>query len=185
MKITSNLHRTLADSTPRVRSTPVREASDEDSEYEVVVSNVGTVYHGPDEAKAKKTYADYVKASRSGSGRGGHEAVTLMMDGDIIDEYDPDQNESVTEADSGVEREDTPVKIALSGLATGFLKTLNADEELLRRLDDAIGHYTATDNMYHNTNADVAKVMLAMKKFINTHENWRATVNEYLSKYGW
>lgn len=48
------------------------------ADYEVIVGNIGTVFHGKDCDKAHDTYHEYVKISKKGRGRVGGESVTLM-----------------------------------------------------------------------------------------------------------
>jgi hypothetical protein len=55
--------------------------------WEVVVGNVGTVFDGTRESAARQEYKDYVILSKSGNGRAGGESVTLMCDGDIVQEH--------------------------------------------------------------------------------------------------
>ncbi len=54
------------------------------AQWEVIVGNIGSVYAGADEDKARRTYAGYVEQSVSGTGRAGNEDVTLLCDGDIV-----------------------------------------------------------------------------------------------------
>ena len=56
-------------------------------DYEVSVGNVGTVYRGHSITKARKTYADYVRASKALAGRAAGEDVFLFKDGDISKEH--------------------------------------------------------------------------------------------------
>lgn len=57
-------------------------------EWSVVVGNVGTVYHGTSEQAARDDYAEYVHISRRGCGRAAGESVTLLRDGEPVQEYD-------------------------------------------------------------------------------------------------
>jgi hypothetical protein len=57
--------------------------------HTVVVGNVGTVYHGPDEAAADHNYRRWTSASASGSGRAAGEPVTWFKGGEIEKEYLP------------------------------------------------------------------------------------------------
>lgn len=59
--------------------------------YQVIVGNIGTVYQGDDEFEAGRIYNDYVELSHSPYGRASNENVTLMADGDIIQDYVSDQ----------------------------------------------------------------------------------------------
>lgn len=59
----------------------------EDAEFDVVVGNVGGVYHGNDYDAAHKAYREYVAQSKSGSGRAGGESVVLMVNGEIDREH--------------------------------------------------------------------------------------------------
>jgi hypothetical protein len=55
--------------------------------YDVVVSNLGTVYSGGNPVLANKWYGEYVKQSKGGTGRVGGERVVLMVDGEITREH--------------------------------------------------------------------------------------------------
>jgi hypothetical protein len=57
-----------------------------DHDYDVIVGNVGTVYRGNSEKDARAIFRDYVGAAQTDRGRASGEAVTLMRDGDIIEE---------------------------------------------------------------------------------------------------
>ena len=56
--------------------------------YEVIVGNIGTVHQGHNRKEAEKVFTFYVKDSKTGLGRSGGEAVTLMRDGEPIREYE-------------------------------------------------------------------------------------------------
>lgn len=49
--------------------------------FEVIVSNVGTVYSGNDRAQAGNEYNDWVRLSEGTQGRASGESVTIMADG--------------------------------------------------------------------------------------------------------
>jgi len=56
--------------------------------YEVIVGNVGSVYHGKSRAKALKTHRCYVVSSQKHIGaRCYGEDVTLLTDGEIEKEH--------------------------------------------------------------------------------------------------
>lgn len=55
--------------------------------YEVLVSNIGSVYTGTDAEQAEADYDYYVRESKSGLGRAGKEDVTLMIDGEPDKEH--------------------------------------------------------------------------------------------------
>ena len=58
------------------------------STYEVIVGNVGSVYHGRSRAKALATYESYVEISKEHVGaRCYGEDVTLLVDGEIEQEH--------------------------------------------------------------------------------------------------
>lgn len=59
------------------------------SKYEVVVGNVGTMPY-TNKKEATKCYNDYVALSKSGQTRAANEPVTLMKDGEILEEYTPE-----------------------------------------------------------------------------------------------
>ncbi len=56
-------------------------------QYELVVGNLGTVHQGTDYGKAHREFFIYVNVSLAGVGRGAHENVTLMRDGEPCMEY--------------------------------------------------------------------------------------------------
>lgn len=58
-----------------------------DARFEVIVGNVGTVYHGDDIEKARTIAATYIELSRGDSGRAAGESVTTLRDGAVIAEY--------------------------------------------------------------------------------------------------
>ncbi len=56
--------------------------------YEVIVGNVGSVYHGKSRVKALSTYESYVEISKEHDGaRCYGEDVTLLVDGEIQQEH--------------------------------------------------------------------------------------------------
>jgi hypothetical protein len=57
--------------------------------YELHVGNIGMVHAGDDFREAMTHYNEYVKQSRSGSGRANNERVVLFEDGEIRNEYEP------------------------------------------------------------------------------------------------
>jgi hypothetical protein len=79
---------------PRVREAPRSPARQ--SDWEVIVGNIGSVYRGESSDEAVSTYREYVKQSQSGRGRAGGEPVTLFRDGEIYREH-MGSNESVEE----------------------------------------------------------------------------------------
>lgn len=54
--------------------------------WEVLVSNIGTVYFGENEAEARRVFDDYKTQSLSGYGRAAFESVLLFHDTEIIEE---------------------------------------------------------------------------------------------------
>lgn len=56
-------------------------------EWSVIVGNIGTVYHGHSESKARTTYLNYVHQSQAAYGRASGEPVTLLRDGEPVKEY--------------------------------------------------------------------------------------------------
>lgn len=60
---------------------------DDAQEWEVICGNVGTVYDGTDEDEARRKFAVYVEQSKSGRGRAGNEDVTLLCNGEIVEEH--------------------------------------------------------------------------------------------------
>ena len=57
------------------------------NKYEVIVSNIGTVWTGNNPVDANREYGECVLASKQGAGRIGGESVTLMENGEPIKEY--------------------------------------------------------------------------------------------------
>lgn len=57
--------------------------------YEVLVGNVGTVHSGTDLRAARREYQAYVAGSETYRGRGGGEPVTMLRDGRIYCEFNP------------------------------------------------------------------------------------------------
>jgi hypothetical protein len=57
--------------------------------YQVFVGNIGTVYSGDDRDKAHATYRAYVNLSDKAYGRGAREVVSLMENGNTIEEFNP------------------------------------------------------------------------------------------------
>ena len=55
--------------------------------WAVIVGNIGNVYSGPDEKMARATYKEYVDQSHRQYGRAAGEDVTLMQDGEPVQEY--------------------------------------------------------------------------------------------------
>jgi hypothetical protein len=59
--------------------------------YEVIVSNIGTVYSGMDKAQAEREYAECVELSQGEFGRISGESVTLMRNHEPIKEHHGNQ----------------------------------------------------------------------------------------------
>ena len=57
--------------------------------YEVIVGNIGTMPYAVAKL-AKECYNTYVTLSKKGEGRAAHEPVTLLKDGEIIEEHNPE-----------------------------------------------------------------------------------------------
>jgi len=75
--------------------------------YEVIVGNVGTTYHGEDENKARQEYHEYVEISKNNKGNRVYaEDVILMEDGEIIEEYVGHINYTTITVTITVNRED-------------------------------------------------------------------------------
>jgi hypothetical protein len=70
---------------------------EEEERYEVIVGNIGTVYDGDDLSEAERVYEEYVGQSKGGYGRAADEDVTLMGDGEPIQEYDAPEPDVVAE----------------------------------------------------------------------------------------
>lgn len=57
--------------------------------WEVLVGNIGIVFTSEREDAARWQFTYYLRQSRSGTGRAAREPVTLLLDGDIVAEYEP------------------------------------------------------------------------------------------------
>jgi hypothetical protein len=57
------------------------------SYYQVIVGNIGTVYSGTNLRDARFHARSYVDQSKSNRGRAAGESVTVLKDGEIIEEY--------------------------------------------------------------------------------------------------
>jgi hypothetical protein len=60
--------------------------------YQVIVSNVGTVYDGNSYQEAIDVYGNYIGQSQAGLGRVGGENVTIVDSGEITVEHFGDVN---------------------------------------------------------------------------------------------
>lgn len=69
---------------PPVQSGPPAEV------WTVFHGNVGQVFEGTDSVEAHRAFNRTVEASRSGSGRGAWEPVTLFKDGSVVSSFEPD-----------------------------------------------------------------------------------------------
>jgi hypothetical protein len=56
-------------------------------QHEVIVGNIGTVYSGEDEARAKQFFWHYAELSRTLGGRASGESVTWLVDGGVYDKF--------------------------------------------------------------------------------------------------
>ncbi|MGH9966572.1 MAG: hypothetical protein ACREBG_01895 [Pyrinomonadaceae bacterium] len=56
-------------------------------DWEVVVSNIGVVYAGHEEDKARFIFRGYCKDSKANYGKAAGESVALFADGEIKAEY--------------------------------------------------------------------------------------------------
>jgi hypothetical protein len=80
-------------------------AIDTPAQYDVVVGNIGYVYSGTSLDEARHLFDNYVEHSKLAFGRAAGESVTLLADGEIVDEHDgdrldlddPDFNELINE----------------------------------------------------------------------------------------
>lgn len=57
--------------------------------YEVIVGNIGTMDY-TNKKKAKDSYDSYVALSKEGATQVSNEPVTLLHNGDVVEEYIPD-----------------------------------------------------------------------------------------------
>jgi hypothetical protein len=64
--------------------------------YEVIVGNIGKVYEGGFYQSALDDFTVYKNQSIKGIGRAAGESVTLMKDGEILQEYSAEEGEYVT-----------------------------------------------------------------------------------------
>lgn len=109
--------------------------------YRVIIGNIGTTYDGPRLKTALEHYEEYVRQSKSGFGRAGHEPVTLMEGDEIKWEHTPLPDtfkvwatiERVREVDGDEETEDMNEIPAMIGRfdtlaeAEAFVVTMDKD----------------------------------------------------------
>lgn len=57
--------------------------------FKVIVSNIGTVYQGPEFSDADTEFDFYVECSCEGIRRAAGEQVSLFKDGRLIQEFEP------------------------------------------------------------------------------------------------
>jgi len=62
-------------------------------EYQVTVGNIGTVYDGESRNQARMQFDRYVLMSADGIGRASNESVILWCENEILDSYEPDEDE--------------------------------------------------------------------------------------------
>ncbi len=55
--------------------------------YEVIVGNIGTVYHGNNKKVAISIFREYQRQSDGDMGRASGENISLMEYGEVINEY--------------------------------------------------------------------------------------------------
>lgn len=68
------------------------------AKFEVIVSNIGTVYSGNNYMQAMAKFGSYVKDSKANYGRAAGEQVTLFHNGEIKREYEGTLNKEIDEA---------------------------------------------------------------------------------------
>jgi len=61
--------------------------NEEATVHEIIVGNVGNVYHGCDDVEASKAYEEYCKQSKENYGRASGESVVWLKDSEIYKEY--------------------------------------------------------------------------------------------------
>lgn len=59
---------------------------------EIIVGNIGSVYHGGDDEEARETYREYVQQSKSGYGRASGEDVTWIKNGEVYKNHTGELN---------------------------------------------------------------------------------------------
>ena len=57
--------------------------------YQVIISNIGTVYDDTNKFDAWLTFQDYESDSKNNYGRASNETVTMLKNGEISAEYNP------------------------------------------------------------------------------------------------
>lgn len=114
--------------------------------YEVICGNVGIVYFGYDETQARTDYANYVEASKIGYGVAGNEQVSLMCNGEPVEEYAPCHYHAMN-GSSGCMPDNNEVHTskadAVSSLCSLFEDSISAEEleELRTDLQSSGLHY--------------------------------------------
>ena len=89
--------------------------------YQVIVGNIGRVYSGGDEIVALERYNEYVEQSKCGYGRAAKERVVLLDEDDIWFEYDPDEQEEISEEQKfKIDHLDKDISMTISELSSRF-----------------------------------------------------------------
>ena len=70
-------------------------------DYEVIVSNIGTVYEGTHGTVARAAFREYVHASKKKRGRAANEQVVMLEDGEPVKEYLPPDPDVVVKVKGG------------------------------------------------------------------------------------
>lgn len=128
--------------------------------YQVIVSNVGTVYEGDSKADAKAVYADYVNQSRQAIGRAAGEDVTAMLNGEPYREYVGAIAEARARADSS--DDDTEDKEPCACISCRLSRALGIEASPGRRYNITVEDRSAVDDIaggiaYMLHNSDVLK----------------------------
>lgn len=109
--------------------------------YQVIVSNVGTVYDGNDAKEAESTYEHYRDNSKAAIGREAGEDVTMMYKGDPCAEYVGALTDARNNADTeGCNDSNCPACKIRRALAAELIKRVtHKDGELGYLIDAFIG----------------------------------------------
>lgn len=117
--------------------------------YEVICGNIGTVHEGYGQGKdARAVYERYVEASKMGFGRAGNEPVSLMCNGEPLEEYAPVHYHAMN-GSGGCLPDNNEVHAskadAISSLCSLFEDSISAEEleELRTDLQSTGLHYFA------------------------------------------
>lgn len=146
-----------------------------EGKYEVIVSNEGTVYSGDDIEKATKVYNDYVEDSKLGVGRIGGEDVTLMEDGEPIEEYFGNQSENEEDEDAETddgdwqEHDDIKASKKVTAKVTSIGFAIGVDSDAMIEENAKEDGIEVNEDFWKKVNEDISDIVMRVMKWMEEH----------------